>query len=477
MPMLPELVLLAGAFMLLLAGVTRFARISMPMVGAVLVLLAAAGACLPMYMGDPVVALNGMYVADGFSGFAKALVLAAAALTLLFSADWLTEGEGRPFEFLVLVLFATAGMLFVVSAHDLIPLYVSFELMSLALYVLAAFNRDNAKSGEAGLKYFMLGALASGMLLYGMSLVYGFTGATGFEAIAKQISLMGEEGAGVPQPLILGLVLILVGFCFKLSAVPFHMWTPDVYEGAPTPVTAFFAVAPKAAMFAVLARVLEQPFGEAVNQWRQILIVISFLSMAVGALAALRQTNIKRLLAYSAIGHAGFMLMGLAAGTGAGVQAMLIYLVTYLFMSAGAFGCVLLMRRGGVYVEQISDLAGLARARPGLAFAMAAFMFSMAGIPPLAGFFGKLYVVLAAIEANLIPLAVAGLLTSVISCYYYLRVVKFMYFDEAALPLDGPAPLGARVGLVLTTGATLLFFLVPSPLVATAKAAAAILLH
>ncbi len=365
------------------------------------------------------------------------------------------------------MLFATLGMMFMISANDLLTLYVGLEMSSLALYVLASFQRDHAKSSEAGLKYFVLGALASGMMLFGMSLVYGFAGTTGFAALADVFSGAETISKGVT----VGMILIIVGFCFKLSAAPFHMWAPDVYEGAPTPVTAFFATAPKIAALALFTRVLLSPFGHLIDQWQQIVIFASVASMLVGALAAIMQTNIKRLLAYSSIGHVGFMLMGIASGSVEGVQAVLIYLSVYIFMSAGAFGCVLLMKRDDEPVEDIKSLSGLAQTSPKMALALAIFMFSMAGIPPLAGFFGKMYVVLAAIKAGLAWLAVVGVVTSVVACYYYLKVVKVMYFDAPARTFDAPAPT-LSIGVTLAACVTFLFFLLPTPLVTHALAAA-----
>lgn len=417
--------------------------------------------------------MNGMFVADRFASFCKELILLSTMLVLMFSSGWLVEKEGRPFEFIILMLFATLGMLFMVSAADLLTLYIGLEMASLSLYVLAAFQRDQEKSSEAGLKYFVLGALASGMLLFGMSLVYGFSGSTGFAELA-QLFVVG--GGAVSKGLIVGMVLMIVGFCFKLSAVPFHMWAPDVYEGAPTPVTAFLATAPKVAAFGLFMRLMMQPFATLMVEWQQVIVFVSAVSMLVGALAAIMQSNIKRLLAYSSIGHVGFILMGLAAGSEQGVQAMLVYLALYIFMSAGAFGCVLLMRARGQATEEISSLAGLAQSSPKLAAALAIFMFSMAGIPPLAGFFGKMYVVMAAVQSGLIGLAVFGVATSVIACYYYLKVVKIMYFDAPAKAFDKEMPMPLSLALTACAAVTLLFFLIPSPLVSHSKQAAQALL-
>jgi NADH-quinone oxidoreductase subunit N len=368
----------------------------------------------------------------------------------------------------VLMLFSLLGGMLMVSANDLLALYVGLELSSLPLYVLAAISRDSLKSTEAGLKYFVLGALASGMLLFGISLVYGFAGTTGFEPLAQLLKDHSAPSSG----LVVGLVLIVTALCFKVSAAPFHMWTPDVYEGAPTPVTAFFSIVPKLAALALFTRVLIQPFGALLTEWRQIIVFVSVASMATGALGALMQTNIKRLLAYSSIGHIGYALIGLATGSSDGVSSILIYFTLYVFMSAGAFACVLMMNTGGVAVESIGDLAGLSRTRPRMAFALAVFMFSMAGIPPLAGFFGKLYVFLAALKAGLVGLAVFGVLASVVACYYYLKVVKIMYFDEPAQTFDTDVPSGTRIALALCATVTILFIMIPAPLVSGAQRAA-----
>jgi len=335
--------------------------------------------------------------------------------------------------------------------------------------VVAAFQRDSLRSTEAGLKYFVLGALSSGMLLYGCSLIYGFLGTTNFNDIAAAFTEGGhtEPSAG----LIIGLVFLLVGLAFKISAFPFHMWTPDVYEGAPTPVTAFFAAAPKLAAVALLLRVLIGPFQNLAGEWQQIVIALSIGSMLLAAFAAINQTNIKRLMAYSGIGHIGYALVGLAAGNEAGVRAVLIYMAIYLVMVIGTFCCILCMRSGGRLVEGIDDLAGLAKTNPGMAMVLAIFMFSMAGIPPLAGFFGKLYVFLAAVNAGLYTLAIIGVLASVVAAFYYLRIVKVMYFDEPVVPLDKPVGREMMVIQTVTGLATLLFFLWPAPLLIAAEAA------
>jgi NADH-quinone oxidoreductase subunit N len=375
------------------------------------------------------------------------------------------EGLAR-FEYPVIVLFATLGMLMMVSANDLMSLYVGLELSALALYVAASFARDDLRSSEAGLKYFMLGALASGMLLYGASLTYGFAGTTRFAGIAEAL-----EAGPAPVGLVVGLCFIAAGLAFKVSAVPFHMWTPDVYEGAPTPVTAFFSIAPKVAAIALFLRVMTGPFAPAIAAWQQIIILISAASMLVGAFAAIGQTNIKRLMAYSSIGHVGYALIGLAAGDEAGIRGVLVYMAIYVVMNAGAFGCIVALRKGGVARERIEDLAGLSRTAPMLALAMAVFMFSMAGIPPLAGFFGKLYVFVAAVNAGLWPLAILGVLASVVSAFYYLRIVKVMYFDAAEAGPDARA-VSLSVVVAATGVATALFAVLPAPLLGAAAAAA-----
>jgi NADH-quinone oxidoreductase subunit N len=370
------------------------------------------------------------------------------------------------FEYPVLILLASTGMMMMVSANDLIALYLGLELQSLSLYVLAAFKRDSGRATEAGLKYFVLGALSSGMLLYGASMIYGFAGSTNFAQIAT--ALNGQASIG----LVVGIVFLSAGLAFKVSAVPFHMWTPDVYEGAPTPVTAFFAVAPKVAAMALFVRAILTPFGDIAHEWQQIIIVVSALSMLLGAFAAIAQTNIKRLMAYSSIGHVGYALIGLAAGTEEGVRGILIYLAIYLAMNVGTFACILCMRQKDQMVEGVSDLAGLAKTHPGMALLLAGFMFSLAGVPPLAGFFGKFYIFMSAINAGLYVLAVIGVLSSVVGAYYYLRIVKIMYFDEASEPLA--KPVRGELGAVMTvTGLfTMLFFLWPAPLLSMAATAA-----
>lgn len=469
---LPELILAVLAMALLMYGVFRGDKavnsVSWLAV-ATLVITAVAISMLPDGEQTP---FRGQLVVDQFATFMKWLVLLGSALAIIMSMNY-NEREGiQRFEFPVLILFASLGMLLMVSANDLQSLYVGLELQSLSLYVIAAFRRDSTKSSEAGLKYFVLGALSSGMLLYGASMIYGFAGTTQFDKLAMLFTgPSADPGVGV----IVGLVFLLAGLAFKVSAVPFHMWTPDVYEGAPTPVTAFFAVAPKIAAIALLVRTMVGPFGELFEQWQQIVIFISIASMLLGALAAIWQTNIKRLMAYSSIGHIGYALVGLAAGSEEGIRGIGVYMAIYLAMNIGTFCCILSMRRQGMMVEGISDLAGLARNQPMMAAAMAIFMFSMAGIPPLAGFFGKLYVFMAAVNEGLYLLAIIGVLTSVIGAFYYLRIIKIMYFDEPAEAFDKTA--GREVGAIMVVSGlfTLLFFVFPTPIVGAASEAAAVL--
>jgi NADH-quinone oxidoreductase subunit N len=416
-------------------------------------------------------AFGGQYVSDSFSSFMKLLTILGGALGLLLALDW-NEKEGLDrFEFSVLVLYATLGGMVMVSANDLMATYLGLELLSLPLYVIAAFNRDDARSSEAGLKYFVLGALASGLLLYGASLIYGFAGSTNFDRLAEAL----DTAQGASPGLVVGIVFVIAALAFKVSAVPFHMWTPDVYEGAPTPVTAFFAMAPKVAAIALLARVLLGPFGDVAAQWQQVMLLVSMGSMLLGGFAAIGQRNIKRLMAYSSIGHVGYALMGVAVASDEGLRGLLVYMAIYIVMNVGTFAVIVAMRRGGRAVEQVDDLAGLGRHDPAMAMWMAVFMFSMAGIPPLAGFFGKLYVFLAAVQGGFWVLATVGVLTSVVSAYYYLRIVKVMYFDQGAGALDR-APASLSVVMAGTGLFNLLFILWPAPMLAAAGAAAAALL-
>jgi NADH-quinone oxidoreductase subunit N len=462
---LPELILSCGAMALLMIGVATKRERGELVLWLAILIIGAAGVFVARGEGTATL-FSGSFIVDPYARVLKLLTLTGAAAALLMSIDYWRRTGGLRFEFPVLVLLATTGMMMMISANDLISLYVGLELQSLALYVVAAFKRDSARSAEAGLKYFVLGALSSGMLLYGASLVYGFTGSTDFATIAASV-----QPSGANLGLIFGLVFLMAGFAFKISAVPFHMWTPDVYEGAPTPVTAFFAAAPKLAAMALTVRALITAFPAVTVQWQQIVVFLSIASMALGSFAAIGQTNIKRLMAYSSIGHMGYALVGLAAGSAEGVQGVIIYLAIYLAMTLGTFACILAMRRGGRMVEDIDQLSGLSRTSPTMAFLLAMLLFSLAGIPPLAGFFAKFYVFLAAIHSGLYVLAVIGVLLSVVGAYYYLRIVKIMYFDAPAERFDPmDAPLAAVLGV---SGLfTLLYFVYPAPLVAVAEAAA-----
>jgi len=381
-------------------------------------------------------AFDGMFTNDGFSRFAKVVILVGAAIMLALSEEYLTRNNLMKFEFPILIALAVLGMMMMVSAGDLMALYMGLELQSLALYVVASFRRDSLRSTEAGLKYFVLGALSSGLLLYGASLTYGYTGTTTFAGITSVL-----ESEDMSLGLLFGIVFMCCGLAFKVSAAPFHMWTPDVYEGSPTPVTGFFATAPKVAAMALFARLLFDGFGAAVDDWQQILAFLALVSMFLGAIAAIGQRNIKRLMAFSSISHMGFALMGLASGTVEGVQAMLIYMAIYVAMNIGVFAFILNMEKDGRPVMDINALGLYSRVEPARAAMLAVLMFSLAGVPPLVGFFGKFYVLIAAVNAGLTWLAIAGVIASVIGAFYYLRIIYLMYFGEPADALDGKMPV------------------------------------
>ena len=461
---LPEIVLALGALALVFLGAIRGDRSLGLITNIALGLMVFVGYLVLMREGRGST-FAGSLVVDDFGRFMKLAALIGSFVALILSVDFWRSERVQRFEYPILVLLSTLGMMMMLSAGDLIALYLGLELMSLSLYVVAALHRDNIKATEAGLKYFVLGALSSGMLLYGASLVYGFTGHVDFPGIAAALKEHGSTGV------IFGLVFIMAGLAFKISAVPFHMWTPDVYEGAPTPVTAFFAAAPKMAAMGLTVRVVITAFPGIVGQWQQIVVFIAIASMVLGAFAAIGQSNIKRLMAYSSIGHMGFALVGLAAGTVEGVQGVAIYMAIYLVMTLGTFACILAMRRKDGFVETIDDLAGLGRTSPGMAFVLAMLMFSLAGIPPLAGFFAKWYVFAAAVNAGLYGLAVIGVLASVVGTYYYLRIVKVMYFDEPREAFEPMLP-ALKVVAGLSGAFILLFWLLPGPLVAAATAAA-----
>ena len=465
-PAYPELLLAVGAVVVLLVSLfwKGISSTAVSIVAIVLLLVVLAVLLLQPATG---VLFNGVFIVDGFARYMKALVLGGAAATLLISLSGAKEHGIDKFEYSILVLLATLGMMVMVSANDLMSLYVGLELQSLALYVVAAMKREDSKATEAGLKYFVLGALSSGMLLYGASLIYGFTGMTQLDQIVAAVA-----GAQRSVGLIFGMVFLIAGIAFKISAVPFHMWTPDVYEGAPTPVTAFFAAAPKVAAMALIIRVVTVPFGGVTHDWQQIVIFLSIASMVLAAFAAIGQNNLKRLLAYSSIGHVGFALVGLSAGTSVGVEGVAIYMAIYIAMTICMFAALLSMRTADGYVETIPQMAGLAQKRPFVAAIIAIVMFSFIGLPPLAGFFAKWQVFLAAIDAHLFALAIIGVLASAVSAFYYLRIVKVMYFDEpqsefVAVPAELTAVMAVAGFFIVTY-----FVTVGAPLYNAAHAAA-----
>ena len=423
---LPEILLALFAIFALLGGVyTGKDGVASTLVWLTSAAMVALAAWIGLTGEGANVAFNGMFSDDGFSRFAKVVILLSTAAVLIMGEGYMSKRGLLRFEYPILVALSVVGMMMMVSAGDLMALYMGLELQSLALYVVASLRRDSARSTEAGLKYFVLGALSSGILLYGASLIYGYAGTTLFSGII-QTAVHGDVSVG----LLFGLIFVISGMAFKVSAVPFHMWTPDVYEGAPTPITAFFATAPKVAAMGLFARVMHDAFGNAVPDWQQVIALISLLSMFLGAVAAIGQTNIKRLMAYSSIAHMGYALMGLAAGTALGVEAMLVYMTIYVAMNIGTFAFILSMEKDGQPVTDISSLNMYAKAQPGRAFAMLILLFSLAGVPPMLGFFGKLYVLRAAYDSGLAWLAIAGVIASVIGAFYYLRIVFFMYFGE-----------------------------------------------
>jgi NADH-quinone oxidoreductase subunit N len=462
----PELLIAAGALFLLMVGAYAGEAANRAVTWLAVILLLVAGIWV-IQADTPGGAFGGAFVNDAFARFMKVVTLIGSLVTLVMSIEFAKAEKFDKFEYPILVLLSTLGMMLMIAANDMISLYLGLELQSLALYVVAAINRDNLRSTEAGLKYFVLGALSSGMLLYGITLVYGYTGSTSFEAIAAKLSTTPTPELG----LVFGLVFVFAGLAFKISAVPFHMWTPDVYEGAPTPVTAFFAAAPKMAAMALFVRVAVSAFEPIALSWQQIVSFISIASMGLGAFAAIGQTNIKRLMAYSSIGHMGFALVGLAANNAAGVRGVAIYMLIYMVMTLGTFAVILAMRRNNTNVEAIDELAGLSTTNPVMAAVLTIMMFSLAGIPPLAGFWAKWYVFLAAIDARLYALAVIGVLASVVGAYYYLRIIKLMWFDE---PVGGFQPMSFELRAVLAlSGAFVLFYvLIGGPIGRYAEAAA-----
>lgn len=465
-PALPEIILAIGAMALLMFGVFRKDDDAGPVAMGAIALFIITGAAILMAPNETTTTFGFSFIADPFARFVKILILVGAGATLLMGISSMRSDNLNRFEYPVLLVLATLGMFMMVSANGLIALYIGIELQSLALYVVAAFKRDSLRSSEAGLKYFVLGALSSGMLLYGASLIYGFAGTVSYAGLGTALS------DGASMGVVVGLVFFMAGMAFKISAVPFHMWTPDVYEGAPTPATAFLAAAPKVAAVAMLVRALMEVFPGLMAEWQQIIFFMAVASTLLGAFAAIGQNNIKRLMAYSSIGHVGFILIGLSAGTEEGVTGVLVYLAAYVAMTVGTFACILTMRRPEGAVESIDDLAGLSRHQPILAAVLAILMFSLAGIPPFVGFFAKYFVFLAAIEAGLYVLAVIGVLASVVGAYYYLRVIKVMYFDEPAAAFEKPIAGDIRFVLTVAAAFVTLFFVYPSPLLDSAAAAA-----
>ena len=400
---------------------------------------------------------NESYIIDRLSIFMKVLTLLFCLFVLLSSKDYVKSISIDKIEYPIIILASTLGMILMISSYDLIVFYLGLELQSLGLYILSSFRRDDEKSTEAGLKYFVLSALASGLLLYGCSLIYGFTGSTNFEVISANLD-------GSNTGAVFGIVFIIVGLAFKVSAVPFHMWTPDVYEGSPTSVTSFFALVPKIAALSVFIRFMYVPFINVINQWQMIIVFLSIASMILGAVAAIGQNNIKRLMAYSSIGHMGYALAGLATGTNAGIQSTIIYLTIYLVMNLGAFGCIFMMKRENVFYENINELSGLSKNHPVLSLSFLIILFSLAGIPPLAGFFAKFYVFMSVIEVKMYALAVIGLVTTVVSAFYYLRIIKVIYFDKPKEPFEKCYDWGLKISLILSSILILIYFVRPSAL-------------
>ena len=469
LPALPEMILATLALVLVLVAAyggesarnaQRVTRIALGGIVLALALIWSSSA------GNET-AFGGMFRADSFAGYMKILVLLGTFCALYMSITPLAKDDINKPEFALLVMLALVGMMLMISANDLMSLYMAVELQSLPLYVVAAMRTNSLRSSEAGLKYFLLGALSSGMLLYGASLVYGFAGTTSFSGIAAAVS-----ADQLPVVFIVGMVFMVSGIAFKISAAPFHMWTPDVYQGSPSPVTALFAIAPKVAAMALMMRLTYGAFGSIEAEWSQVLVALSIASMVVGALGAIMQTDIKRMMAYSSIAHMGYALAGLAAGTQQGALGVMIYMTGYIFMGAGAFAIILLMCRDGQSATRVADLQGLSRTHPTLALGLMIMMFSMAGIPPLAGFFGKWYVFLAAVNAGLVPLAVIGVVMSVVGAFYYLRIIKIMYFEDADEPLDTEIPVANKLVLGVSIAVILLFFIGLSPLLKTAGFAA-----
>ena len=455
---IPELFLTTSIMILLMIGVFYKNSFNLIYKLSVITLLATFILLFNHSIDTSTRLFNNSYIIDYFSLFMKVLTLIACIFVMLSSLDYIKLIGINKMEYPILILSSTLGMMIMISSYDLIVFYMGLELQSLSLYVLASFNRDNYRSSEAGLKYFILGALSSGLLLYGCSLIYGFSGSTNFDLIAQNMDQLNTGS-------IFGIVFILAGLAFKVSAVPFHMWAPDVYEGSPTSVTTFFAIVPKVAALTVFIRFLYVPFINVIGQWQMIIIFISLASMILGAVAAIGQTNIKRLLAYSSIGHMGYALAGLATASNEGIQGTVIYLSIYLLMNLGIFSCIFMMRRKDIFYEDIQDLSGLSKNHPIISFCLLVLLFSLAGIPPLAGFFAKFYIFMAVIKAEMYTLAIMGLITTVISAFYYLRIIKIIYFDESKEMFEMDQNFGLKISLALSTIIILVYFIYPSLLI------------
>ena len=454
---LPELFLSLALMSLLMIGV--FIKKSFKLVNLLTILSLIFATVLVLNQPNEIIKIfNESYIIDRLSIFMKVLTLLFCLFVLISSSDYVKSNNIDKIEYPIIILASTLGMILMISSYDLIVFYLGLELQSLSLYILASFKRDEERSTEAGLKYFVLSALASGLLLYGCSLIYGFTGSTNFEIISENLD---ESNTGA----VFGIVFIIVGLAFKVSAVPFHMWTPDVYEGAPTSVTSFFALIPKIAAISVFIRFMYVPFINVISQWQTIIVFLSIGSMILGAVAAIGQNNIKRLMAYSSIGHMGYAIAGLAAGTNTGIQSTIIYLTIYLVMNLGAFGCIFMMKRENIFYENINDLSGLSKNHPMLALSFLIILFSLAGIPPLAGFFAKFYIFMAVIESQMYALAIIGLVTTVISAFYYLRIIKIIYFDKPKEAFEESYDWGLKTPLILSTILILIYFIYPSLLV------------
>lgn len=451
---LPELFLSLAIMTLLMLGV--FIKKSFKLVN--LLTLISLGFAIVLTLNQPneiVKIFNESYIIDKLSIFMKVLTFLFCLFVLLSSKDYIKHNSIDKIEYPIIILAATLGMILMISSYDLIIFYLGLELQSLCLYILASFKSGDEKSSEAGLKYFVLSVLASGLLLYGCSFIYGYTGSTNFEIISNNLNT-ANTGA------VFGIVFVMVGLAFKVSAVPFHMWTPDVYEGAPTSVTSFFALIPKIAAISVFIRFMYVPFVNVIDQWQSIIIFLSIASMVLGAVAAIGQNNIKRLMAYSSISHMGYALAGLATGTIEGVQSTIIYLTIYLVMNLGAFGCIFMMKRENIFVENISEMSGMSKNHPMLAISFLIILFSLAGIPPLAGFFAKFYIFMSVIEAKMYALAVIGLVTTVVSAFYYLRIIKVIYFDRPKKAFDESYDWGLKGSLILSSILILIYFIYPS---------------